>query len=516
MKLENYRISKQINIYLGAIFLIVLILVISSFINVDELWSSTSDLYNHPLIVRRAVGDLKVDVLLIHRDMRQLPFEENQEEIEKILRDIDAREADIEHKLDILYDRYLGPQSDIDNASIALMQWETIRNETVRLYREGQIEEVQDRVKSGGVGGAQADKVMSHLIQISDFAAGKADELFQDAQEQRNQIIGQLISISIGILVLLIGIGFYMRKGILPPLVKLTDAAEAINQGNYNTRIQNEASNEFGELSRTFNKMSETIRREMSFKENALLISSVMFKHNSLRLFSQELLRNLLELTDSQISAIYLLNEASGKFECYDSIGAKHNSLNSFSSSAKEGEFGAVLASKKVQHLAEIPENAHVIFSTVSGEYKVKEIITIPILNGTDVVSVISLASIKNYSEDSVQLMKGLVNEITASLNSVLSSQRVFEFSQKLQSTNAELEQQTRELGMQADELTEQNTELEMQKKQLDEASRLKTNFLSNMSHELRTPLNSVIALSGVLSRRLADKIPEEENSYWR
>jgi CheY-like chemotaxis protein len=34
------------------------------------------------------------------------------------------------------------------------------------------------------------------------------------------------------------------------------------------------------------------------------------------------------------------------------------------------------------------------------------------------------------------------------------------------------------------------------------------------MSHELRTPLNSVIALSGVLSRRLDKKIPNEEYSY--
>ena len=83
-----------------------------------------------------------------------------------------------------------------------------------------------------------------------------------------------------------------------------------------------------------------------------------------------------------------------------------------------------------------------------------------------------------------------------------------------LEYQNRELESQKTELAMQSAELTEQNTELEMQKKQLSEASELKTNFLSNMSHELRTPLNSVIALSGVLNRRLAAKIPDEEYSY--
>jgi CheY-like chemotaxis protein/nitrogen-specific signal transduction histidine kinase len=83
-----------------------------------------------------------------------------------------------------------------------------------------------------------------------------------------------------------------------------------------------------------------------------------------------------------------------------------------------------------------------------------------------------------------------------------------------MEQQNRELETQKSELTAQSTELMAQNTELEIQKKQLDEASRLKTNFLSNMSHELRTPLNSVIALSGVLNRRLASRIPEEEYSY--
>lgn len=514
MKLENYRISKQINIYLAAIFIIVLILTISSFINVSSLWESTSDLYNHPLTVQKAVGDIKVNVLLIHRDMRQLPFEENQQEIERLLRDIDAYEADIDHKLGTLYDRYLGPHIDIDNASVALNQWETIRNETVRLFREGQIDEVQNRVKSGGVGGSQADKVISYLDIISDFATNKSEALFQDAQDERNQISGQLTFLTIGMFTLLMFISYYLRKGILPPLSKLTNAAEAINNGEFNVLVQNESPNELGELSRTFNSMSETIQREMKLKEKSLLISSVMFKHKALQPFCNELLRILLESTGSQMSAIYFLNESEGKYEKYESIGVKSDTLPSFSAIGKDGEFGAVLASKKVQHLTEIPEDVQIIFSTVSGEYKMKEIISIPIINGVEVVSIISLASIKNYSQDSINLINSLVNEITASMNAVLASQQVIDFSQKLQITNSELEQQTKELAMQTDELTAQNAELEMQKKQLDEASRLKTNFLSNMSHELRTPLNSVIALSGVLSRRLVDKIPEEESSY--
>ncbi|MCB2309707.1 response regulator [Clostridium tagluense] len=64
---------------------------------------------------------------------------------------------------------------------------------------------------------------------------------------------------------------------------------------------------------------------------------------------------------------------------------------------------------------------------------------------------------------------------------------------------NKELAFQNKEKGrraMQNDVLKEQNIELEMQKKQLDEASQLKSAFLSNMSHELRTPLNAIVGFS--------------------
>jgi PAS domain S-box-containing protein len=86
--------------------------------------------------------------------------------------------------------------------------------------------------------------------------------------------------------------------------------------------------------------------------------------------------------------------------------------------------------------------------------------------------------------------------------------------SDNLTQANVELEAQKKELASQSAELIEQNSELEMQKNMLSEANVLKTNFLSNMSHELRTPLNSVIALSGVLNRRLSNQIPAEEYSY--
>lgn len=514
MRLQDLKISRLINLFIGAVFIIVSLLAANAFLSMIALWNNTTDLYNHPLAVRRAVGDIKVDVLMIHRDMRQLPFAVDDQEIEGLLNNIETYEDEIDRQMGVLHERYLGPLSDIDETSEALARWKSIRNETVRLLRAGQIEEVEKRVKTSGIGGAQADTVLGHLTDVSDFAISKGDEFFQIAQEHRNRIVGQMIFLCISVIILLVFIGMYLRKAILPPLGKLAEATEAINLGILDARIQSTTPNELGELSRAFDTMATTIQRELGNKEKAARISAVMFDHSSLHPFCQELLKQLLEMTDSQMGALYLLNKANHLFECYESIGMTHDSSRSFSMTEREGEFGAALVARKMRHITAIPSDVEVVFSTVSGDLKAKEIITIPIVDEADVVAMISLANIKSYSEDSILLIESLVNEITASLNAVLASQKVLEFSQELQKTNVELAQQAKELEMQADELTEQNSELEVQKRQLDEASRLKTNFLSNMSHELRTPLNSVIALSGVLGRKLSGKIPEEEYGY--
>ena len=514
MKLSNYKIGKQINIYLGAIFLIVVVLLGSSLYYINSLWLNTEDLYNHPLQVRGAVGEIKGDVLLIHREMRQLPIEKNQQEIDILLNNIVVYEDQMQRQIDILYDRYLGPKDDIEKLVVDLSSWKTIRNETVRLIQAGETTKAAERVISSGVGGMQVEKVLASLQVINDFAVNRADQFYQNASENKKQIIFQMITLCIGISITLYFIGKYLRKGILPPLEKLTSATMEINKGRLNTRIENGSTNEFGELARSFNTMAEKIQKDIQYRENAVLISSGMFKHNKLGSYSRELLKNLLNYTDSQMAAIYFLNEDKKQFDCYESIGGNSNTLVSFNAEGKEGEFGKALVSRKIQHLMDIPVDAQITFSSVSGEFRIKEIITIPIVSMNQVIAVISLSSIKPYSADAIRLVNGLINEITASTVAVLSSQRILEFSQKLQSTNTELEQQAKELSVQADELTEQNIELEMQKKQLDQASRLKTNFISNMSHELRTPLNSVIALSGVLSRRLSNKIPDEELSY--
>jgi signal transduction histidine kinase/CheY-like chemotaxis protein/CHASE3 domain sensor protein len=528
MKGKDLSIGMQLGIGLGIILALVILLGVVVVVQEASLWEETAGLYDHPLQVRRAIGDLNVDILKMHTGMKELALSENETERAEIIQQIDTRDADAYKQFDILYLQYLGPRSDIDSVYNDFVQWKSIRDETIRLIREGNVVEAKNRIKSTGVSGAHVEKMITDIDKMSDFAEKRGDKFYVDAQKLKEDLKVQL-AILVGLIILLsLGVMYFLLKKIRAPLKELTMVTEAYRSGRKEARSQYVSSDEIGVLAASFNGLADIVQSELQGKENAARVSDVMLREDELSSFCRELLAVLLRFTGSQVGAVYLLNPEKSGFVLFESVGLQDSRKVSFSVMGREGEFGAALSTRQIQHIMEIPEDTRFIFSTVIGDIKPREIITIPIVSGPEVVAMISLASVRPYPLPAIRLVNDSWGILTARFNGVLAFKKVTEFSDILKQQNSELTEKSRELAQQAEvmreqnaEMTvqakimkEQNAELEVQKKQLDEANRLKSVFLSNMSHELRTPLNSVIALSGVLNRRLTGKIPEEEYSY--
>jgi len=514
MKLINLKIGDQLKIGFSIILFLFFILGTIYWRRIEEMTSQTTDLYEHSLTVSNALNDLKADVLFMQHGMSDFCLAENEKESTTGLQLIDVKRAEAFKQFDILYNSYRGAKSDIDNIYNGFVALNATLDRVSNLLFEGNKAAGLAYMKSSGIEGHQVGLLLKKIQVVDDYSGHEGKNLYDKAVALNRNMNIRLLSWFAGLAIFVLLLITILSRNFHRPLRELLTATKLFKEGKKDVRCGYVSQNEFGMLAVAFNELADKIENDYKLNEKSARIARMMLAEEDAHHFGQTLLTVLLEETWAQMGALYLLNEEKTKFEYFECIGMNVAGCKPFSAKKFEGEFGKALVTRKIQHLTNIPKDTRFKFSTVVGEFLPREIITIPVSKGNEVVAIISLASIKSFSQGSLRLIYSIFDTLNARMDGILAFRKIIAFSQKLEYQNLELETQKKELSAQASALQEQNMELEMQKKQLDESNKLKTSFLSNMSHELRTPLNSVIALSGVLSRRLAGKVPDEEYSY--
>lgn len=514
MRIKDLKIQVQLISSFAIMIGFVIVLGIVSYLNANKLHEQTATMYNHPVQVRRAIGNLEVDVLKIRLEYRNLMLATTAQERNASLQQIEIASIDASKNFQLIEEKYLGPKSDVEQAYKAFVLWNTTRQQSLKLIESGQLDKVKESIDDTGEIGILREDMLNKIAVIDSFAKGKGDELSSIANQTITKLNQQLLIIIISLILLSLSIAFFLTNLIRKPILDLTIAAEKFKAGDMTVRDINDAHNEFGILSATFNDMVATIEKNATVENKIANIANVMLSEEDARKFFRTSFSSLCTHTNSQMAAVYLLTDDKKFFEHYESIGMDDSSKIKFSATTYEGEFGQVLSTKKLHFVKKIPIDTRFIFQTVSGKFIPREIITIPILAGNNIVAIISLASVRSYSEEAILIINSILDILNARVEGILAYRTMKNFSEILEAQNTELEAQKKEMDAQTKELSEQNRELEMQKNQLKDANKHKTNFLSNMSHELRTPLNSVIALSGVLSRKLVNKISDDEQNY--
>lgn len=327
--------------------------------------------------------------------------------------------------------------------------------------------------------------------------------------------------------------------------------AQEISKGNYDIQINHQESDILGNIAVSLNEMAKSLHISFSLLSDKEWLQSgvaglnkVMIGDKNTKALAYDITEYVASYTASSAGVLYIA-EGEELFSTagYSYIPRKENERFLFGS----GLTGQAAVSRKILELKPL-SNDDITISYALGEIKPSHVIAIPLID-IDIVGVIELASIHNYSQKEIEFLNTVAHNIAVAITAAQNKaklQVLLEETQaqseelmvqhtELESVNAELEAQSEklqasdeELRVQQEELQQTNNELsqrgllleekndEIQKKSeaLELSTRYKSEFLANMSHELRTPLNSILLLSRLLEENNDTNMNEEQIEF--
>jgi|SRR5579862_130983 len=137
-----------------------------------------------------------------------------------------------------------------------------------------------------------------------------------------------------------------------------------------------------------------------------------------------------------------------------------------------------------------------------------QRVVSEPVVRLAETVRVVSgdknysIRAVATGSHDEVSTLIDAFNEMLAQIQ---------ERDAALHEAHAELERRVEERTAQ---LAAANKELELKNREVERATKLKSQFLASMSHELRTPLNAIIGFSDLLVDKAAGPLTDKQGRF--
>lgn len=499
---KNISVLSQLKLVYILLVLVVVSFAMNSYRQSEKLHEQTVLLGEHPLQVRAAIADIELNLLQI-----ELLFTAKNDLV--MVEKVDSHLFVCETQFEIIEKKYLGPKIDYLNANNRFL---SVKSHFLRHMPSEDKKEETTLWKANF--NSYINALNTDLKVIDQFAQNKSEAISKNSNIVFKELNLQNLTLMILVLFTLGILGKYMYGQFKTPLLEINHGIADFHAGKISHRISVQTENEFGFLAKNLNALFGWIEEKNDLAEQELRLNNLMIEESSLTLFLAKILNMLRISTNAQLGAFFLKDEVKDCYKSQVSIGMDISKIPALPIHNPGGEAGLLLVERKIIKISQTSDFDHMNFSSLAGEIRPKEIVLIPFFKGFDLFGYLSLASVNSIDEKLLRLLEKVQPGIQSRLIALIAEEQMHVLNEKLALQNNELRTQRNELSRQSEEVSEQNRELEMQKNQLTETNRFKTSFLSNMSHELRTPLNSVIALSGVLNRKLAGKIPEDEYNY--
>lgn len=201
---------RNIGVVFGIIIVLQVALGSSSLFYLNSIAKEAKNLYQHPYAVSNATRNVNINLISMHRYMKDVVLAEDEMQLHTAKEHVDQYEKKVQENFNIIFNRYLGSQKDIQTVYSAFLDWKAIRDEVIFLKTQGKDQKAAHITKNKG---AQHVALLNQETQkLINFADNKANIFFNNAVKSKNNALTVITSLFIITVLSSIFIAFYSLK----------------------------------------------------------------------------------------------------------------------------------------------------------------------------------------------------------------------------------------------------------------------------------------------------------------
>jgi signal transduction histidine kinase/HAMP domain-containing protein len=361
----------------------------------------------------------------------------------------------------------------------------------VELIRAGRTDEARRMQLDEVIPSAdRLERLTNQLVNVAEADMVAAITATEGAYGTSRLIV---VSFAVGSILLALGLGYIISWSLIEPVKKIEMRLRQIAAGDFAQQVTVVNRDELGVLARNVNQTSEQLGRlyqEVQARTAELArsvgelealgeVSKAVNSTLDLDTVLETIVAKAVQLSDTDEGIIYVFSSTRQQFRLRATFGMSNELIAAISNQPiglNDPGIGDAARRRSPIQVPDLNERTPSSVQEIVLDAGYRSVLVVPLLRPRNIVGALVVRRRKpgEFDEQVVHLME------TFAAQSVLAIQ------------NAKLFREIEEKG-----------------RELEAASRHKSQFLANMSHELRTPLNSVLGFTELLVDGIYGELPE-------